>query len=96
MIEIDGKQYKLVEISARKYQAVMDRMEREFGPEWQGKGGLTNGVLMLSVCLEADDKSNPPEAALWDLPMRILNALSAEATKLNGIGADSQVELEKN
>ena len=96
MIEIDGKQYELVEISARKYQALINRMEKEFGDNWQAKGGAQIAVIMLGSSLKAEDGTFPTEDALWELPMRILNKLSAEATKLNGLSAESQAELEKN
>jgi hypothetical protein len=95
MIEIAGHQYELVEITARKYQALIDRMEKEYGEAWQSKGGMKVAVLMLAASAKHEDGSFYSEDELWDLPMSTLNRLSSEATRLNGLGADSQVQ-EKN
>jgi hypothetical protein len=96
MIAIAGKNYELKEITARAYQALMDRMEKEFGAEWQTRGGMNVAIFMLAVCLKSEDGTAPAEDALWDLPLSQINKLSAEATKMNGIGADEKAEIEKN
>lgn len=96
MVEINGKSYELVELSARKYKALMARMEKDFGENWQSKGGIDLGVIMLASSLKSADGVSPSEDDLWDLPMRRLNELTAEATKLNGMDSKSEAAAEKN
>ena len=96
MIEINGKQYKLVDLTARKYQSLMDRMQSELGEDWQGKGGLKVSVIMLSSCLKSEDGAYPSEDDLWDLPIRTLNTLGGEALEMNGMVPAVQSVVEKN
>lgn len=96
MIEIDGKKYDLVELSGRKYQALMDRFDSEFGENWRSKGGLKIASALLAACLKADDGNGPTEDQVLDLPIRRINQLSEEAMILNGMSANSVSQLEKN
>lgn len=96
MIEIDSKTYELVELSGRKYQALMDRFKQEFGDDWKDKGGIQLACILLAACLKSDDGSYALEDFILDLPIRRINQLSAEAMKLNGMTAESSEKLEKN
>jgi hypothetical protein len=96
MLIIGEKTYNLVEITGRKYQALMDRFTKEFGEEWHGKGGILMTSILLAACLKADDGTSPTEDEVLDQPIRVINALSREAMVLNGITAESQAQTEKN
>lgn len=96
MTEIDGKKFELVELSGRKYQALMDRFDKDFGDDWRSKGGIKIASALLAACLKAEDGELATEDQVLDLPIRKINQLSAEAMALNGMTANSGAELEKN
>jgi len=98
MVEINGKQYNLVEVSGEKYQEIMERVESEFGEGWQKKTSKQAKlqVFMLAACLQADDGTFAPESDVIKLPQRLITKYSNQALELNGLDDESQQAVRKN
>ena len=101
MIDIDGKTFKLTELSGRRYERLLVDLEKKFGDAWQanvssGAKNIRVGVAVLSASLQADDGSFPSEDAIWDLPIKKINLLSKEAMSLNGLTDEEEAKLVKN
>lgn len=99
MVEINGKQYELVELTARQYQQLMDDIHSQFGSNWQDQAeqnGVKLSILMVRGCLRATDKSAPTEDEVWDLPIKQILALGRQAREINGLVEEKQQALEKN
>ena len=99
MVEIEGKTYKLIELSARRYQQLMDDLQKKYGDSWQAKSSgsnITIGVTMLTACLQTEDGISPNEDAIWGLTIKVVNKLSKDAMILNGLTEEDQEKLTKN
>jgi predicted Ser/Thr protein kinase len=98
MIEIAGKQYELVEISARKFQALMDRVETELGAGWESSvfKSAKYRLWLLACCLKSAGGNFVSEDELLDIPQRLIVEYFNQAIKLGGLDTDSKESWEKN
>jgi len=95
MVQIQGKNYELVELSARRYQAVLDALESQLGEDWQKRRSVEIGVILLSNCMKPQDDGSAPTAdEIWEWPVRKVIDLTNEAMVLNGF--TTQAAVEKN
>jgi hypothetical protein len=87
MIEIAGKQYELVEMSARKYQALTERCEKELGDSWENSVSKSAKyrVWLLMCCLKGADGAFISEEELLDISQRLIIKYFTQAISLGGV-----------
>lgn len=91
-----GKKYELTEMSARTYQDTMDALEKKLGKDWQQKGSIHSGIILLGASMQDADGKFISEDELWKLSIRLINKLSAQMAKINGLDPDSREKIAKN